>query len=68
MEEMRTYFTMERYAIEFNSNELQFYNTLGNHNYSYKERINHYWKLINESKTIKGYACKKVTVSYGCRE
>jgi len=67
-EEMSSLFNIERYAIEFAGEDVTFYDMIGNRLLKYKETLSHNWKLINESKTIKGYACKKATVTYGGRD
>ncbi len=67
-QEMGTFFNLERYTIEFVREDLTFYDIIGDRHLKYKETLSHNWKLVNESKTIKGYACKKAMVSYGGRE
>jgi GLPGLI family protein len=67
-EDIGKYKCRERYAIEFNGNEITYYDELGNDEFQYTETLDHNWKLGSESKTLKGYKCRNATVSYGGRD
>lgn len=67
-EDIGKYKCRERYAIEFEGNEITYYDILGNNEFQYAETLNFNWKLGNETKTLKGYNCRNATVSYGGRE
>ena len=67
-EDLNRYFSLDKYAIEYENNKLNYYDTFGDNEYQYEERTSFNWKLKPETKIIKGYKCKKATVSYGGRD
>jgi len=62
-----TYFTKNRYTIEWHGDTVTYFEESGNYSYYYTERLKHRWQLVNETKTINGIACRKATVNYGGR-
>mgnify|MGYP000005826146 CR=1 FL=1 len=66
--DLNRYFSLEKYAIEYEGNKLKYYDSFGGNEYEYKEEVVFNWNLKPETKIIKGYKCKKATVSYGGRE
>jgi hypothetical protein len=47
---------------------LTYYDVISDVEYLYTEELSFDWQLKPETKTIKGYHCKKATVSYGGRD
>ncbi len=67
-EDLNRYFSVERYSIEIEKNKIIYYDVISDVEYQYREDISFDWKLESETKIIKGYKCKKATVSYGGRK
>jgi GLPGLI family protein len=67
-EDFNRYYSSERYAIEIEKNKLIYYDNMIDVEYQYREELNFDWQLKPQTKTIKGYHCKKATVSYGGRD
>ena len=67
-EDLSRYFSREKYAIEFEKDVLKYYDHFGDNEYQYQEKTSFNWVLKPETKTIKGYKCKKATLSYGGRD
>lgn len=68
IKDLRRYYSREKYAIEITENSLKYYDVLGSVEYQYKEEISFNWKLEAQTKKIRGYTCKKASVSYGGRK
>lgn len=55
-------------AIGIKNDTIVYSEVIGNELHQYQEKLNLDWKLLNDTKTIKGYKCKKATVFYAGRE
>ncbi len=62
------YFSFNKYSIFFDKNDLTYYETVGNEEYQYEETIELQWNLLDETREIKEYTCKKATTNYGGRK
>lgn len=60
--------TNHPYKIFTSGGSLNYFRSLNKVNYEYEEEISLDWVLVNQSKNILGYDCKKATVSYGGRD
>lgn len=58
----------DSYSIEIDKNNVLFLETVGGETYYYKDKTPRNWQLSNETKSIKGYACKKATQHYAGRD
>lgn len=66
-EDLSRYFSYDKFAIEYENNKLKYYDSFGGNEYEYIEETSFNWSLKSETKTIKGFNCKKAIVSYGGR-
>ena len=67
-EDLGRYFSTEEYVIEIENNTLKYYDVIGDVEYQYEETLSYKWDFKPETKTIKGYKCKRATVTYGGRD
>ena len=56
------------FLIKSKGDQVEHFETIGSDSYSFKEKVNHSWKLIDRDTLIHGFVCKKATLSYGGRE
>ncbi|MCZ8145472.1 GLPGLI family protein [Flavobacterium sp.] len=56
------------FLIKSKGDQVEHFETIGSDSYSFKEKINHSWKLIDSDTLIHGFVCKKAVLNYAGRE
>ena len=56
------------FLIKSKGDQVEHFETIGSDSYSFKEKVNHSWKLIDRDTLIHGFVCKNATLNYGGRE
>ena len=56
------------FLIKSKGDQVEHFETIGSDSYSFKEKVNHSWKLIDRDTLIHGFVCKKAILNYAGRE
>lgn len=56
------------FLIKSKGDNTEHFETIGSDSYTFKEKLNHNWKLISQDTVISGFDCKKATLNYAGRD
>lgn len=55
------------FLIQSKEDIVEHFESIGSDSYTFKEKLNHNWKLISQDTIISGFTCKKASLNYGGR-